>query len=318
VIDWMRNVPQPFYGYVHYFDPHWPYRPPGEDGECMVNNIQSIKKISRGEMMFKNPLPDEENERACELYRKEVTYNSDQVGRMLDALDQMGIADNTIVVFTADHGHSLGEHNYWYHHGEFLYDASMSIPLIIKAPGKLAAGAVEEDQVRSIDVMPTLLGMAGVEAPEMDGVNLLTERAGPAFMETDISYFKWNKRRYVKGVNGKLRGVRTPDWKLIYTPKKGPGKWELFDLKGDPKELKNLLKTGEAPKEVTTALMAEMRKWIPAEEVSALAKIGNKLDRIPRNAKVTDEPAEEPTDATSDEELSDTERRMLQALGYVE
>jgi len=166
--------------------------------------------------------------------------------------------------------------------------------------------------------MPTLLALTGIDAPETDGVNLLTERPGPAFLETDISYFKWNKRRYVKGVNGKLRGVRTPDWKLIYTPKKGAGKWELFDLKGDPKELTNLLKTGEAPKEVTTALMAEMRKWIPAEEASELAKIGNKLDRIPRNAKVTDEPAEEPTDATSDEELSDTERRMLQALGYVE
>ena len=58
----MKNVPQPFYGYVHYFDPHWPYRPPGEDGECMVNNIKSIKRISRGQMMFKNPLDDEENE----------------------------------------------------------------------------------------------------------------------------------------------------------------------------------------------------------------------------------------------------------------
>ena len=181
VIDWMKNVPQPFYGYVHYFDPHWPYRPPGEDGECMVNNIKSIKRISRGQMMFKNPLDDEENERACELYRKEITYNSDQVARLLDTLDEMGIADNTIVVFTADHGHSLGEHDYWYHHGEFLYDASMSIPLIIKAPGQLEAGGIVEDQVRSIDVMPTLLGLADVRhtGPEMDGVDLRTERADP-------------------------------------------------------------------------------------------------------------------------------------------
>ncbi len=318
VVDWMRNVPQPFYGYVHYFDPHWPYRPPGEDGECMVNNIQQIKRISRGEMMFKNPLSDEENERACELYRKEVTYNADQVGRMLEALDEMGVADNTIVVFTADHGHSLGEHDYWYHHGEFLYDASMSIPLIIKAPGKLAAGAVEEDQVRSIDVMPTLLGMAGIESPGMDGVNLLTERAGPAFMETDISYFKWNKRRYIKGVDGKLRGVRTPDWKLIYTPKKGPGKWELFNLKTDPEELTNLFKSGEAPKDVTEALMAELRRWMPEEERAALNKIGNRFDALPKNAKVSETPTEEAGDATSDEELSETERRMLQALGYVE
>lgn len=320
VIDWMKNVPQPFYGYVHYFDPHWPYRPPGEDGECMVNNIKSIKRISRGQMMFKNPLDDEENERACELYRKEITYNSDQVARLLDTLDEMGIADNTIVVFTADHGHSLGEHDYWYHHGEFLYDASMSIPLIIKATGQLEAGGVVEDQVRSIDVMPTLLGLTGVShvGPEMDGVDLRSERAGPAFMETDISYFKWNKRRYVKGVKGKLRGVRTPDWKLIYTPKKGPGVWELFDLKADPEELKNLLKTGEAPKAVTQALMAELRKWMPEDERKGLNKIGNRFDAIPRNVKVAHEPVTEEIDASSDEELSETERRMLQALGYVE
>lgn len=320
VIDWMKNVPQPFYGYVHYFDPHWPYRPPGEDGECMVNNIKSIKRISRGQMMFKNPLDDEENERACELYRKEITYNSDQVARLLDTLDEMGIADNTIVVFTADHGHSLGEHDYWYHHGEFLYDASMSIPLIIKAPGQLEAGGIVEDQVRSIDVMPTLLGLADVRhtGPEMDGVDLRTERAGPAFLETDISYFKWNRRRYIKGVKGKLRGIRTPDWKLIYTPKKGPGVWELFDLKADPEELKNLLKTGEAPLAVTQALMAELRKWMPEDERKGLNKIGNRFDAIPRNVKVSHEPVADEADASSDEELSETERRMLQALGYVE
>ena len=318
VIDWMHNVPQPFYGYVHYFDPHWPYRPPGEDGECVVNNIQKIKKWSRGQMMFKNPLSKEENDRACELYRQEITYNADQVGRLLDELDTLGIADNTIIVFTADHGHSLGEHDYWYHHGEFLYDASMSIPLLIKAPGQLEAGAVVEDQVRSIDVMPTLLSLAGIEAVESDGVDLTSERAGPAFMETDISYFKWNKRRYIKGVNGKLRGVRTSDWKLVYTPKKGPGMWELFNLKVDPEELTNLFETGEAPKDVTMSLMAELRKWMPEEEQKALNKIGNRFDELPTNAKVTDQTGQEDSDATSDEELSETERKMLQALGYVE
>ena len=318
IVDWMRNAPQPFYGYVHYFDPHWPYRPPGEDGECKVNNIQKIKRISRGEMMFKNPLSDEENKRACELYRKEVTYNADQVGRMLDALDEMGVADNTIVIFTADHGHSLGEHDYWYHHGEFLYDASMSIPLIIKAPGMLEAGAVNTDPVRSIDVMPTVLGMADIAIPESDGVDLRVERPGAAFMETDISYFKWNKRRYIKGINGKLRGVRTGDWKLIYTPKKGRGVWELFNLKDDPEELTNLFETGEAPKGISEALMAELRTWIPEDEQLALNAIGNRFDVLPTNAKVTDDEPGDAEDATSDEELSETERRMLQALGYVE
>lgn len=318
VIEWLEDVPQPFYGYVHYFDPHWPYRPPGEDGECMVNNITKIKRISRGAMMFKNKLPKEENAKAIDLYKSEIAYNSDQVGRLLGQLDKMGIADNTIIVFTADHGHSLGEHDYWYHHGEFLYEPSTRIPLLLKAPGKIAPGTVMPGQTRSIDVMPTLLGLMDIESPPTDGVNAMEERPGPAFLETDISYFKANKRRYIKGVKGKLRAVRTDDWKLIYTPRKGAGMWEMFNLKDDPAEEINLLKTGEAPPDVANALLAELKKWMPKEERKALNKIGNKFKKLPKSAKLQATTEDATEDATSDEKLSDTEREMLRALGYVE
>jgi arylsulfatase A-like enzyme len=318
MIDWLDEVPQPFYGYVHYFDPHWPYRPPGEDGECMVNNITKIKRISRGMMMFKNKLPDAENEKAVALYKGEVAYNSDQVGRLLDKLDALGIADNTIVVLTADHGHSLGEHDYWYHHGEFLYEPSTKIPLLLKAPGQIEPGSVLRGQMRSIDLMPTLLGLMGVDSPETDGVNALKQRPGPAFLETDISYFRANKRRYIKGIKGKLRAVRTDRWKLIYTPRKGAGMWELFDLAQDPGETVNLLQTGHAPEDVAEALLQELRKWIPKEERRALKKLGNRFNKLPKTAKVQAAPAETAEDATSDEQLSNTEREMLRALGYIE
>ena len=271
-------------------------------------------------MMFKNPLPESENERATLLYKDEITHNTDQVGRLLDALEAKGIADNTIVVFTADHGHSLGEHNYWYHHGEFLYDASTKIPMLIRAPGRIPPGEVITDQFRSIDLYPTLLGLMGLgqAAPQTDGVDALNTRPGPAFLETDISYFRWNKRRYVKGILGKLRGVRTPDWKLIYTPRKGAGVWELYSLKADPAEETNLLKSGAAPKDITEALIHELARWIPDDERTQLEKIGNRFDGVPKTAKVSDIEASQDEDATSDEDLSDTEREMLRALGYVE
>jgi arylsulfatase A-like enzyme len=320
VIDWLDDVPQPFYAYVHYFDPHWPYRPPGEDGECMVNNIRDVKEMTRGKMMFQNNLPQAENDRAVALYKQEITYNTDHVGRLLDALDGMDIADNTIVVFTADHGHSLGEHNYWYHHGEFLYEASTRIPLLLKAPGKIAAGTVVEGQVRSIDVMPTILGLAGLskEAPEMDGVDALNAQPGPAFLETDISYFPANKRRYIKGSTGKLRGVRTDKWKLIYTPRKGKGRWEIYDLEHDPTEQTNLLQSRKVPKAVANSLLFELAKWIPKREKKFLRRIGNRFDRLPSYAKLVEQPVIEGGDAASGDDLSDTEREMLRALGYVE
>ncbi len=320
VIDWIEEVPQPFYGYVHYFDPHWPYRPPGADGECTVNNIRSVKGMTRGKMMFKNKLSKAENDRAIALYKGEIDHNSDQVGRLLAQLDTMGIADNTIVVFTADHGHSLGEHDYWYHHGEFLYEASTRIPLLLRAPGRVAQGQVIDGQVRSIDVMPTVLGLAGLseQIPEVNGVDVFAEKPGPAFLETDISYFRANKRRYIGGIKGKPRGVRTDKWKLIYTPRKGKGVWEIYDLENDPAELKNLIDSGTVPTPVAQALLYELAKWIPKKERKYLERIGNRFDELPDSAKLASIQVETEEDTSSDEDLSDTEREMLRALGYVE
>jgi arylsulfatase A-like enzyme len=320
VIDWLGEVPQPFYGYVHYFDPHWPYRPPGEDGECTVNNIRSVKGTTRGKMMFQNKLPAAENDRACALYRGEVSYNADQFGRLLTALDELGVADDTVVVFTADHGHSLGEHDYWYHHGEFLYEASTRIPLLIRAPGRAPAGQVVDGQVRSIDVMPTLLGLAGLsdQMPDLNGVDVFKEKPGPAFLETDISYFPANKRRYIKGVLGKPRGVRTDKWKLIYTPRKGQGVWEIYDLENDPEELNNLLQTGTVPESVGAALLYELAKWIPKAEKKKLRGLGNRFDALPKHAKLAPLTKDEGGTDEGGDDLSDTEREMLRALGYVE
>ncbi|MDP6940378.1 MAG: sulfatase-like hydrolase/transferase, partial [Planctomycetota bacterium] len=110
-LDWLDAAPEPFFLYVHYFDPHWPYRPPGEDDDCLVNDIKG-SGITRGEMMFQDAIPQAEDERAAALYAGEVVYNLDHVGRLLDALDAQGLTENTLVVFTADHGHHLGDHDY--------------------------------------------------------------------------------------------------------------------------------------------------------------------------------------------------------------
>ena len=94
--------------------------------------------------------------------------------------------------------------------------------------------------------------------------------------------------------------------------------WEIFDLQADPKESVNLLETGQAPQEVAEALLFELAKWIPESEKKALRKIGNRFKKLPKKAKMQPKTEDAPEDATSDEELSDTEREMLRALGYVE
>ena len=313
---------RPFFAYLHYFDPHWPYRPPGVDAECLVNNIKG-SGTTRGQMMFDNKLPDAENQRARELYGLEVQYNADQVGRLLDWLDQAGLADDTIVVFTADHGHHLGDHGYWYHHGEFLYEPGLRIPLLLRYPPSVQAGQVREGQVRSLDLMPTLLGLAGLgaETPvDIDGVDVFgpnASAADDAFLETDISYFHANRRRPVGGVLGKVRGVRRGQMKLIYTPRAGSGEWELYDLTTDPLELSDLVKEGTADPAVLLSLMSELGTMLPEDERAGLEALGNRFDRLPpmKAAAAVPAPASE---GPAGDDLNATERKMLEALGYVE
>lgn len=324
-LDWLdaqAGRGRPFFAYLHYFDPHWPYRPPGADGENMVNNIQKLKKWSRGQMIFANPLPARENDAAVALYGLEVDHNADAVGQLLDWLDARGLTDDTIVVFTADHGHHLGDHDYWYHHGEFLYEPGVRVPLLIRAPGQLPAGAREKTQFRSVDLAPTLLDLAGLPADDsVDGrplARLQAEGAPPAFLETDISYFKWNKRRKIDGVTGKVRGVRFGRWKLHYTPQRGVGGWELYDLETDPAEATELLAAGRADPAVVLPLLKALADGIPDDEQAALEALGNRFDTLPGLGTAPAAPAADGAETGGEATLTESERAMLEALGYVE
>ena len=320
---WLDETPDdaPFYLYLHYFDPHWPYRPPGEDAENRVNNIHDTR-WSKGTLVFDNPLRSAENDEAVRLYGKEVDHNADQVGRLLRWLDDNGRADDTIVVFTADHGHHLGDHDYWYHHGAFLYEPGLRIPLLVRAPGMEAAGAVHDAQFRSIDLLPSLLDW--MQAPPLlgvDGLSLaeLRESAPPAaFLESDQVFFRANRRRYLRGLLGKVRGVRDGRWKLHLTPRRGGGLWELYDLEQDPLELNNLVDS-PPPEAPVAALLQTLREGIPKAERKQLARVGVELDRLGSSA-ASAAPAEAPAEEEERGEpgLSEDEAEMLRAMGYLD
>ncbi|MFT5679625.1 MAG: arylsulfatase A-like enzyme [Myxococcota bacterium] len=322
-LSWLDETPsdQPFYLYLHYLDPHWPYRPPGLDAGGMVNNINSNSRWGRGDMIFNNPLPDSENERAMSLYGHEVEHNLDQVGRLLEWLDESGRADDTIVVFTADHGHHLGDHNYWFHHGAFLYEPGIQIPLLVRYPDGVAAGSAEDRQFRSIDLAPTLLDLMSL--PPLVGIDGIAQSeittTAPAFLETDTSYFGKNKRRKIKGKTGKVRGVRQGRWKLHFTPNRTGGLWELFDLQADPGELTNLLE-GEVPPEADLpGMFAVLVEHIPQKERDELVALGHDFGQPPISPRPQVLEGANPDAATEeDDTLNANDASMLEALGYIE
>jgi len=201
-----QNGRNRFFLWVHYYDPHAPYDPP-------------------------EPF---RHEYSKDPYSGEIAYMDEQVGRLLEGLDQLGLVSRTLVVAIGDHGESLGEHGELTH-GVFLYESTTRVPLIIAGPD-VPADKVINDQVRSIDVMPTVLAFLNLApSTEAQGVSLwplmrqgLKVRSNYAYMETlyPRTYMRWSE----------LRAMRTDGWKLILAPRP-----ELYDLSRDPGEISNLI-----------------------------------------------------------------------------
>lgn len=167
------------------------------------------------------------------LYDSEIAYLDEWFRKLMDRLAALGLAESTTIVVTSDHGEGFGEHDY-FGHGNTLYDELLLVPLIMKGPGlprRLTVGR----QVRSIDVMPTLLALHGLPIPDgIDGENLLgligesTVEIPPAISEVDTHAYGPTKK-----------SIRLDDSKLILV--RGGGPDELYDLERDPGERNNLV-----------------------------------------------------------------------------
>ncbi len=163
----------------------------------------------------------------------------ESVGRVLDYLEENGLSENTIVVYTSDQGFFLGEHG-WFDK-RFMYEESLQIPLLIKYPNEIPKGKVSQQMVLNLDFAPTFLDYAGIPIPEeMQGVSLREVLNGeePADWRDGIYYHYFE---YPKGGHDVKRhyGIRTEDYKLIHYYF-DIDEWELFDLQNDPDELNNL------------------------------------------------------------------------------
>ncbi len=242
-----KQKDRPFFLAVGFYRPHTPYVAPQKyfdpyelDQMPLVQGVEEdVKDIpepglgshKKDHELLTDPLRRE----AIQAYFASTTFMDAQVGKVLDALDEFGLADNTIVVFTSDHGYHLGEHGLW--QKQSLFEESARVPLIISAPG-IDGGKVAAAPVGLIDLYPTLTELCGVDAPG----NLQGQSLVPMMKDTTSPGRGYALSQVMRGARSKVYfgySLRTPRWRYTEWDDGQKGK-ELYDHNADPKEQTNL------------------------------------------------------------------------------
>ena len=290
---------RPFFLWLHYLDPHFPYlerpgfrsRPKSVAGRKIYRDLLKGKQagtISAGKIFFRPGLPPEAVEEAVQAYDCEIAWTDHHLGRLLRALDDLGLDENTLVVFTSDHGESLSEHEFYFCHGFSVHEEAVRVPLVIRVPGGRKGRRVRTP-VALLDVMPTLVNLTGATSPvDLLGQDLshhLLEAsqensrmpAAPAlpralFAESEPRYLdRAGRPRYperegrihLDGDRGKWRSVREGKYKLIRIPRKDGNETLLYDIVADPGETRNL---AEALPREAKRLEAMLDRWLADPE----------------------------------------------------
>ncbi|HEX2465656.1 MAG TPA: sulfatase, partial [Thermoanaerobaculia bacterium] len=242
-LSWLNADDQrPFFVWVHLYDAHAPYEPPEP---------------------YRSRFADRP-------YDGEIASVDAQVGRLLSYLDERGLAGDTIVAVAADHGEALGEHGELTH-GLLLFEPTVRVPLLLRAPGRLPGGVVVGEPVGLADLAPTLAGLAGVHlglpSSSVDGRDLSASLAAgdepprvDLYAETEYPrLFGWSALAAIRRGHAKYVAAPTP---------------RLFDLESDPGETSNTLQAGDH----RPAALAEALASLQAEGVAAAPPVESELD----------------------------------------
>ncbi len=220
-LNWLAHPSdEPFFAWIHYFDPHSPYAPPAPFRD-----------------QFDNP------------YDGEIAFVDAQINRLMKWVDESGHQNNTLVIIAGDHGEAFGEHNET-EHGFFVYNTTVHVPLILSFPGNLRAQTVIDTPVGLIDIFPTIIDLLDwKERTDLEGESLApmcrgeTSTHRPVYGESEYPHlgFGW----------APLHSITTERWKYIDAPR-----GELFDRAKDPKEQSNVIEQNPS---VASDLQAQLQ-----------------------------------------------------------
>jgi iduronate 2-sulfatase len=239
---------RPFFLAVGFFRPHTPYvSPKSYFDQYPVSEISVVEHVKEDQADIppaglgsykkeQDALTDDLRRQCRQAYYASISFMDAQVGRVVDALDRLGLADNTIIVFTSDHGYHMGEHGLWQKMS--LFEESARVPLLIVAPNRATQGGIARSPVSHIDLFPTLAELCGVEAPSnLQGQSLL-----PMLNEQSDAGRGWAITQVTRGgERNRFFGysLRTPRWRYTEWDEGGRGR-ELYDHDADPREITNL------------------------------------------------------------------------------
>ena len=282
LVRWLdgHDPERPFLLYVHTVDPHLPYDPPARFRDRFAPGVER-RDLGSTEVvgsLLARDLVDEGRWTAdlLALYDAEVASNDEAFGALLDELDRRGLGDATAVVFLSDHGEEFFDHGGWIH-GRTLYREVLQVPLVIRLPGQ-REGRREAAPVSHVDLMPTLLELAGVDSGSgLHGRSLLGPLDAPRTVAAFLDLDGWGGWSVVRDGHHAIRHQR-----LGYV---GPA--ELYELDADPEELRDLGRDFEV---TAGALLDESRR-----------------ETLDEAGRIHSAPA------AIDDEL----RRRLEALGYL-
>ncbi len=255
-IEFIREAQRPFFVWMSLFDPHHPFDPPLEYLEMYDPAEVPRPKYKPGELDRKPwfhreghlktyrhgpgfvDYTPEEIQGMVAAYYGMVTLIDDEVGRVLDALDSFGLADQTLVVFASDHGDMLGDHGILLK-GPFMYEGAVRVPLVMRWPGQIGQGHVVDEMVSLVDLTATFLEAAGLEVPRtMQSWSLLPAARAEVWEPRGwaMAMYRESETPRVPPVHATM--LRAGQYKIVVHH--GARDGELYDLQADPHEFDNL------------------------------------------------------------------------------
>jgi choline-sulfatase len=251
---------EPFFLAVGFYRPHTPYVAPRRYFDLYPRDKIALPTLSDADRSRTPPaayriaaafpeqdkMTDEQRREAIQAYWASITFMDAQVGHVLDALDRLGLSDNTVVVFTSDHGYHLGDHGLWQKMS--LFERSARVPLIIALPRATVRGAATRGLAELVDLYPTLAELAGLQPPALDGVSLAPLLQNPAATVKDAAFTQLQN-----GVS-----IRTDRWRYSEWDE-GKEAAVLFDLQNDPGE-----STNRAQDPAHAAIVSELKARLAA------------------------------------------------------